>query len=159
MDEKMISLSDACGGYLFFSSPSEEITKYAKLMAKACGKGLLNHRTGGYISGYSGASGELLALYDEEENSLSRADILKLYINIISRQDKNGVILIEREYYKELFCYAKKSGLEPILFTGGDFLKALWEKGSAAQYLMDRLDGYTGNARMARLECRIAPEL
>ena len=57
MDEKMISLSDACGGYLFFSSPSEEITKYAKLMAKACGKGLLNHRTGGYISGYSGASG------------------------------------------------------------------------------------------------------
>lgn len=30
---------------------------------------------------------------------------------------------------------------------------------TAAQYLLDRLDGYTGNARMARLECRITPEL
>lgn len=29
---------------------------------------------------------------------------------------------------------------------------------TAAQYLLDRLDGYNGKARMARLECRITPE-
>lgn len=29
----------------------------------------------------------------------------------------------------------------------------------AAQYLMDRLEGYNGKARVARLECRLAPEV
>ena len=29
---------------------------------------------------------------------------------------------------------------------------------TAAQYLLDRLDGYNGEPRVTRLNCRIAPE-
>ena len=135
--EKMLSLLIPSKGCLYFSSDGEEIMRYAHFLTEKTGRIPLSHRTGGYISGYFNTSGELTSLYNEDELPLSRKDILRLYINIIAKYEKKKVVLIEKEYYPELFCYAKKMGTEPLLTNGGDYLKALWEKGTATQYLME----------------------